>query len=61
MNSYEDLAGEIIGNISNTTLLSMCRDFGIEIDGDHIDLGEVAEKVIKAIAIVLKEGCYVPR
>ena len=59
--NYEELAEEIIGNISHATLLSICRDFSIEINGDHIDLGEIEEKARKVIAIVLKEGCYVPK
>jgi hypothetical protein len=60
MKSYTELAEEIIGNISHATLLSICRDFGIEIDGDHIDLGEIAEKATIIMAIVLKDGYYAP-
>ena len=60
MKSYDELANELIGCISKTTLFSICRDFRINIDGDNIDLGEVEEKAAKVIAIVLKDGYYVP-
>ena len=43
------LAGELIGNISITTLCSICRDLGIDFKGDHIDIGEMEAEVTKAL------------